>query len=100
MKQLVNGIPGLVLSLFVFIAVSLAIGGTAYQIFTPEGAIFQWVAKLWQINPLLPLLLGLAFWVIKHWLESTERSAQFADMTVYLAVLVGMYFGLNMLAMG
>lgn len=100
MKQFVNNISSVTLSLFVFIAVSFAIGGTAYQILTPNGIVFQWVTKLWQVNPLLPLLLGLAFLVIKHWLENPERSAQFANLMVYLAVLGGMFFGLNMLAMG
>jgi len=100
MKPFVDSVSGLTLSLFVFITVSLGIVGTAYQLFSPEGGLFQGVATLWRINPLLPLLLGLTFLAIKYWLENAKHSAQFADMIVYLAVLIGMFFSLNMLTMG
>ena len=96
MKHVIYDFSKLTTSLFVFVAISMAFGGVAYQFFSPDGALFQWISGIGHEDPLLLLLAGGVLVVAKRWLEGYERSATVADAMVYLAVLLGIYFGITL----
>jgi len=83
-------------SLAVFLIVSLAIAGTTYQVFNPDGEIFHWLNRTWDLNPLLLVVLGGIALLIRHWLSSTQ-GARGADFLFYGAIMVGLYYGFNLL---
>jgi hypothetical protein len=98
MENSISGFAKLMASLFVFITVCLAIGGIAYQLFAADGQLFLLGKHLWETHPLQLVMLGACAILIKRWLDGLERSAKIADAMIYLAVLVGMFFGYNLLA--
>jgi hypothetical protein len=96
MKHAIHDFTKLAASMFVIVAISLALGGVAYQFFSPDGALFLWVSSIGHEDPLLLLLVGGVLVIAKRWMEGYERSATVADAMVYLAVLFGIYFGITL----
>ncbi len=94
MKHVIYDFSKLATSVFVFVAISMAAGGVAYQMFSSDGALFLWLGSIRKEDPLMLLLVGGVLITAKCWLESNERSASVADAMVYLSVLLGIYFGI------
>ena len=97
MENSLTGCAKLLLSVLVFLAIGLAIGGIAYQFFSPEGLLYQWREEMWAAHPLQLLLLGVSCFLVKRWLDGLENSVNVADFMVYLAVLVGLFFGIHLM---
>ena len=86
-------------SFVLFAAITLGIASATYQTFNPNGTLMNWVSHLWQINPALVLMLtGVAF-LFKHWLAELQGTNA-ADILFYAAVLLGFYYGFNLLMAG
>lgn len=95
MKQAVNFIES-VFSFAVFLAVTLAIASTTYQLLNPDGGIVNWIARAWEINPILVIVLGgITFWV-KRWLSGAQGDRA-VDLVFYAAVILGLCYGFNLL---
>lgn len=85
-----------VFSFAVFAVITLAVAGTTYQLFNPEGGLVQWVSQVWDANPTLLILLGGITLLIKRWLSGVQ-GAQAADLLFYGAIMLGLYYGFNLL---
>lgn len=95
MKQIAQAFESFA-SLAMFAVVTLAIAGTTYQVFNPDGAMIQWVGRMWDANPTILILVGGIVLLTKRWLASAQ-SAGAADLLFYGAVMLGLYFGFNLL---
>ncbi len=84
------------LSFVVFVVVTMAIAGMTYQLFNPDGGISQWVTQVWDTNPTLLFALGSIAVFVKRWLSGVQ-GAQAADLLFYGAILLGFYYGFNLL---
>lgn len=87
-----------VFSFAVFTVVTLAVAGTTYQLFNPDGGLVQWIARVWDANPAVLILLGGIVLLVKRRLSSVQ-GAQAADLLFYGAILLGLYYGFNLLTM-
>lgn len=85
-----------VFSFAVFAVITLAVAGTTYQLFNPEGGLVQWVSQVWDANPTLLILLGGITLLVKRWLSGVQ-GAQAADLLFYGAIMLGLYYGFNLL---
>lgn len=97
MENSMTGITKLLMSLFVFVSISVAVGGIAYQFFTPDGYLMQWGKDMWATHPLSLLFMGVSCFLFKRWLDGLENGGLVADVMVYLAVVVGVFFGITLL---
>lgn len=96
MKNSVKEFIESVFSFAVFSAITLAIASTAYQILNPEGGLLAWLRRLWDSNPALLVMLGGVVLLVKNWLSGVQ-GAQAADILFYAAVILGLYYGFNLL---
>jgi hypothetical protein len=80
----------------VFTVITLAIASTTYQIINPDGGLLVWLGRLWDSNPTLLVMLGGVTLLVKRWLSGVQ-GAQAADIMFYAAVLLGLYYGFNLL---
>lgn len=85
-----------VFSFAVFAAITLAVAGTTYQLFNPDGGLIQWISQVWDTNPTLLILLGGIVLLVKRWLSGVH-GAQGADLMLYGAIMLGLYYGFNLL---
>lgn len=83
-------------SFAVFAVVALAVAGTTYQVFNPDGGLIQWIMHAWGTNPILLIALGGATVLVKRWLSGVQ-GAHAADMLFYGAIVLGLYYGFNLL---
>lgn len=96
MKNSVREFIESVFSLAVFAAITLAIASTTYQIINPDGGLFAWVSRIWDLNPTLLVMLGGVGLLVKNWLSGIQ-GAHAADFMFYAAVMLGLYYGFNLL---
>ncbi len=85
-----------IFSFAVFAVVTMAIAGTTYQLFNPDGGLIQWVSGVWRTNPTMLIMLGGVVLLIKRWLSGIQGS-EAADFMFYGAILLGLYYGFNLL---
>lgn len=83
-------------SFAVFAVVTLAVAGTTYQVFNPDGGLIQWISQVWNTNPTLLIVLGGFVLLVKRWLSGVQ-GAHAADFLLYGAVMLGLYYGFNLL---
>lgn len=95
MKQAVNFIES-TFSFAVFVVITLAIAGTTYQVFNPDGGVIQWINQVWDLNPSLLFMLGGIALLVKRWLSGLQGSDG-ADLLFYGAIMLGIYYGFNLL---
>lgn len=88
-----------IFSFAVFAVIMLAIGSTAYQVFNPNSGLIQWLSRVWELNPMLLIMLGGIALLVKRWLSGTQDT-QGADLMFYSAILVGLYVGFSLLLVG
>jgi len=86
-------------SFIVFAAITLAIASTTYQALNPNGGLISWIARTWEFNPALLVTLGGIALLAKRWLSGVQ-GARAADMLFYAAVMLGLYYGFNLLIGG
>lgn len=96
MKNSVREFVESVFSLAVFAAITLAIASTTYQVINPDGGLFAWISRLWNLNPTLLIMLGGVTLLVKNWLSGVQ-GAHAADIMFYAAVVLGLYYGCNLL---
>ncbi len=85
-----------VFSFAVFAMITLAVAGTTYQMFNPDGGLIQWIFRIWDSNPTLLILLGGIILLVKRWLSGVQ-GAQAADLLFYGAIMLGLYYGFNLM---
>jgi hypothetical protein len=85
-----------VFSFAVFAAITLAIAGTTYQAVNPGGGLTNWIFRVWEVNPTLVIMLGGITLLVKRWLSGLQGD-QAADLMFYAAVMLGLYYGFNLL---
>ena len=78
-------------SLLLFVVAALGVAGFSYQLFAPNGQLKLWIAEVWDFNPLLLIVLGGVFLLIKHWLESINPGRKLADALIVGALMSGLY---------
>lgn len=83
-------------SFAVFAVVTLAVVGTTYQMFNPDGGLIQWASQAWDTNPALLVVLGGIALLVKRWLSDVQ-GAHAADFLLYGAIMLGLYYGFNLL---
>jgi hypothetical protein len=95
MRHAVNFI-GSFFSFAVFAAITLAIASTTYQILNPDSDLVSWILRAWKISPTLVIVLGGITYLVKRWLGGTKGSGA-VDLVFYAAVIIGLYYGFNLL---
>ena len=95
MKQAVNLIES-VFSFAMFATITLAIAGTTYQLFRPDGGLAQWLSGVWNTNPAVLILVGGITLLVKRWLGGAQGGPS-ANLPFYGAILLGLYYGFNLL---
>jgi hypothetical protein len=85
-----------IFSFAVFTIVTLAVAGTTYQLFNPDGGLIMWLSRVWNANPTLLILLGGIVLLVKRWLSGVQ-GAHAADLLFYGAIMLGLYYGFNLL---
>lgn len=85
-----------IFSFAVFAAITLAIATTTYQLLNPDGGLVNWISRAWKLNPMSLVLLGGVALLVKRWL-SRSQGRKTADMMFYAAVLLGLYYGFDLL---
>ncbi len=83
-------------SLAVFLAITLAIAVTSYQLFNPDGGVAHWLSRTWNDDPALLVVCGGAIFLLKRWLGGAQGSKP-ADLMFYGAVMLGLYYGSGLL---
>lgn len=63
-----------IFSFAVFLAIALAVASTTYQLFNPDGAVINWMLQLWNINPVLLIMLGGIVLLVLRWLSGVQTS--------------------------
>lgn len=91
MKHSVHNFTATISSLFFFSIMLIGIAGFSYELFSTNGQIKQWINDLWEFNPLLLIVLGGAFLLIKHWMESVNPGRKLADAMIICALMSGLY---------
>ena len=86
-------------SFIVFAAITLAIASTTYQALNPNGGMIGWIARTWEFNPALLVTLGGIVLLVHRWFSGVQ-GARAADMLFYAAVMLGLYYGFNLLIGG
>ena len=94
MKRSISDFFETVLNLAVFAVLLLAVAGSAYQVFKPDGGIIQWLST--ELSPTMLIVLGGLGLLLKAWLGGIQ-SARTSDLMFYAAILVGLYFGFRLL---
>jgi hypothetical protein len=85
-----------IFSFAVFAVITLAIAGTTYQLLNPDGGLINWISRVWEHNPTVLVTLGGITLLVKRWLSGLQ-GAQAADIMFYAAVVLGLYYGFNLL---
>jgi hypothetical protein len=85
-----------IFSFAVFALITLAIASTTYQLLNPDGGLINWLSRVWEHNPIVLVTLGGVTLLVKRWLSGMQ-GAKAADMMFYAAVLLGLYYGFNLL---
>ena len=96
MKKAVIEVFQSIFSLAVFATVTLAIASTTYQLFSPNGGLLTWISRLWESNPTLLVMLGGILLLLKRWL-SDRHGSQSTELLLYAAIMLGLYYGFNLL---
>lgn len=95
MKQAAHFIES-ISSFALFLVITLAIAGTTYQVFNPNGGVIRWLTRVWDLNPTLLVMLGGSIVLFRNWLSGIQ-AARGADLLFYGAVMLGLYYGFNLL---
>jgi hypothetical protein len=85
-----------IFSFAVFALITLAIASTTYQLLNPDGGLVSWVSRVWEHNPTVLVTLGGITLLVKRWLSGFQ-GAQAANIMFYAALLLGLYYGFNLL---
>lgn len=85
-----------IFSFAVFAVITLGVASTTYQVFNPDGGLVHWVLRVWDANPVLLIMIGGIMLLVKRWLDGTQDSRS-SEMMFYGALLLGTYYGFNLL---
>jgi hypothetical protein len=85
-----------IFSFAVFAVITLAIASTTFQLLSPDGGLFNWISRVWEHNPAVLVTLGGITLLVKRWLSGFQ-GAQAANIMFYAALLLGLYYGFNLL---
>ena len=91
MKHSVHNFTATIGSLFFFSVALIGIAGVSYELFSAQGQLRQWIFDIWEFNPLLLIVLGGAFLLIKQWVESINPGRKLADAMIIGALMSGLY---------
>ncbi len=91
MKLSIHNFTSTLGSLFFFSLAMLGLAGFSYELFSTHGQLRQWITDLWEFNPLLLIVLGGAFLLIKQWVESINPGRKLADAMIVCALMSGLY---------
>lgn len=85
-----------IFSYAVFAVITLAIASTTYQLLNPDGGLINWISRAWEHNPTVLVTLGGIMLLVKRWLSGLQGTKA-ADIMFYAAVMLGLYYGFNLL---
>jgi hypothetical protein len=97
MKYSVRNCMEAIFSFAVFAAITLAVATTTYQLLNPDGGLINWISRAWELNPMSLVVLGGVALLVKRWLSGSSQGAKAANMMLYTTLLLGLYYGSNLL---
>ena len=92
-----RGFTKTVVSLIMLTASILTIGLISYQVFSPQGRIFQSLSELWNEYPLALLALAALLFLAKGWISNYHPGQRLSNVLVYATVIIGILLGLQYL---
>ena len=92
-----HGFTKTVVSLIMLTASILTIAIISYQVFSPQGRIFQSLSALWNEYPLALLALAALLFLAKGWISNYHPGKHLSNVLVYATVIVGILLGLQYL---
>lgn len=92
-----RGFTKTVVSLIMLTASILTIAIISYQVFSPQGRIFQSLSELWNEYPLALLALAALLFLAKGWISNYHPGQRLSNVLVYATVIIGILLGLQYL---
>lgn len=92
-----RGFTKTVFSIVMLTASILTIAIISYQVFSPQGRIFQSLSQLWNQYPLVLLALAALLFLAKGWISNYHPGQRLTNVLVYATVIVGILLGLQYL---
>jgi hypothetical protein len=96
MKYSVRNFIESAFSFAVFTAITLAVATTTYQLLNPDGGLINWISRTWELNPMSLVVLGGVALLVKRWISGSQGTKT-ANMMFYGTLLLGLYYGSNLL---
>lgn len=92
-----RGYTKLAVSVVMLCAISLTIAIVSYQVFSPQGRIFQSLSELWENHPMVLLGLGVLIFVVRHWVNGYHPGQRLSNALYYGTAVVGIVIAVRYL---
>ena len=90
-----RGYTQLAFSVVMLCAIAFAMAIISYQLFSPQGRIFQALGDLWDNHPMVLLVLVGAVLVARHWINGSHPGQHLSNGLFYLTAIIGIVAGMQ-----